>query len=209
MTGISKYRNSLEQLKGQKKALENLLLDKKNISSTIEQNYKNTLEARLHIQNVAKETNNQFKIKIDNSVTTALRSVFGDDYVFDSEFINKRNSTECILSVKDKYNNKMNLLKDKGGGVADIVSFALRISLWSLSVPRSASVIILDEPAKNISKQYKELFSQFMKEVSDKLNIQFIMVTHENSLIECSDSFTHVSLVEDDGYKKSVVSRKK
>jgi DNA repair exonuclease SbcCD ATPase subunit len=53
--------------------------------------------------------------------------------------------------------------------------------------PRNRNTIILDEPLKNLSADLQEKGSAMLKEISKRLNIQFIIVTHEETLTAYAD----------------------
>ena len=48
-------------------------------------------------------------------------------------------------------------------------------------------VIILDEPMRFVSENYQEKASQMLKEISQRLNIQFIIITHNQVLASYAD----------------------
>ena len=73
-----------------------------------------------------------------------------------------------------------------GCGTLDVTCFALRLACYALQVGID-NVIILDEPMKFVSKDLLISVSEFMKELSTKLGIQIIMVTHENQFIDVAD----------------------
>jgi DNA repair exonuclease SbcCD ATPase subunit len=81
-----------------------------------------------------------------------------------------------------------------GGGAVDVASFALRIASWSMKQPRFKNTIILDEPLKNLDKERQEKGSAMLKEVSKRLGIQFIIVTHEETLSSFSDKTFEVRI---------------
>ena len=85
-------------------------------------------------------------------------------------------------------------MNSSGGGPIDIASFALRIASWSLQRPIRSNTIILDEPMKNLSKEYQEQGALMLQEVSRKLGIQFIIVTHEPVLARFADKTFNVSI---------------
>ena len=80
---------------------------------------------------------------------------------------------------------------DMGGGILDIISFALRIVLWGLETPKSRNLIILDEPFKQCGKLITKA-CQMVKEISKMLGVQIIMVTHSDELIDIADKSWHV-----------------
>jgi DNA repair exonuclease SbcCD ATPase subunit len=183
---IQQLRNKLEQKKGQRSIL---LLQQRSTQANIEHHIRQigyAEKAQLIIQHVAKQTQQELEYHISNLVTMALSSIFPNPYEFQLEFIIRRNKTEADLwLVKD--NEKLDPLNATGGGVVDVTSFALRVALWSLKRPRSRNILILDEPFKNLSNDLQPKASQLLKELSDKLGLQILMVTHSQDLIEAAD----------------------
>ena len=125
---------------------------------------------------------------IEETITLALQSVYGTEYSFEIVSETKRDQQEITFSV-NKGGLKLEPRQDSlGGGVIDICSLALRMVMWTLERNSSCPIIILDEPFKNVSSQYREKASQMIKTISDMLNIQIIMVTHMSEYIDCSDN---------------------
>ena len=107
--------------------------------------------------------------------------------------ITGRGTTECHL----QYERNGNLIKPmdaSGGGTIDIALFALRLGSWSLSQPRSRPVIILDEPFRFVSRDKMPLAGQMLKETSEQLGLQIILITHIAELIEWSDKVFETSI---------------
>ena len=150
-----------------------------------EQDYQNALKAREIINIVAKDTQQQLEMRITNIVSMALAAVFPDPYQFKLVFNERRNQTEAdLLLVRD--GEELNPVEGAGGGVLDVVSFALRIAVLLMSNHRR--IIILDEPFRHLSADLQPKASEMMKMLSDKLGIQFIMVSHEEGIIDCADN---------------------
>lgn len=171
-------RSLIEQKKG---AVKTLLLQKKNCKKKIaflQKEIKASKEAHAIICTVAQDTQKQIQYQISSLVTLALRSVFPEPYEFKAEFIMKRNKTECNMFF-EKNGKRFDPMNEVGGGVLDVASFALRVSMWALSRVND-NVIFLDEPFKNINDDSRELhrkIAEMVKMVSDKLNLQIIMVS--------------------------------
>lgn len=150
-----------------------------------EQDYQNAMEARFIINYVAKYTQQQLEMRITNIVSMALAAVFPDPYQFKLVFNERRNQTEAdLLLVRD--GEELSPVEGAGGGVLDVVSFALRIAVLLMSNHRR--IIILDEPFRHLSADLQPKASEMMKMLSDKLGIQFIMVSHEDGIINCADN---------------------
>jgi ABC-type lipoprotein export system ATPase subunit len=58
--------------------------------------------------------------------------------------------------------------------------------LWSLENPKSRNVIIMDEPFRFSGRLITKAVTM-VKELSDKLGIQFIINTHSDELIDIAD----------------------
>jgi DNA repair exonuclease SbcCD ATPase subunit len=189
-----KLNDWLSQQKGKQTLLEKQLTADKEKLKVLE--YKRTLltEARDVLANVGKATQEQLITYVASMCTLMLQSVFGEEYRLEIDFVVKRNKSEASLKV---YKDDIELsLKDEetGGGVIDIVALAMRLSMWSLKSPRSAPVFIMDEPLKNVSKDKLPLVGKVLRELCEKLDLQLVMVSHEDSLIEMADRAYRVLL---------------
>lgn len=184
-------RNKIEQLKGQKLHIEKDIEVKLNSVNKKSRKLKRLEQAREIVKLVGLQTQEQLQIHISDITSLALESVFTDPYKLELEFIERRNKTEC-----DIYFTKNDVFHDpleaSGYGAVDIASFALRIASWSLNRQKTRNTIILDEPFKNLSKEFREAASQMVKEISQKLNIQFIIVTHDPVLASYSDKIFEI-----------------
>lgn len=152
------------------------------------------VKARWVLGEVARLTQTAFKQDVENLVTMAIRSVMDQPLEFCVDFEIKRNKSECFLRVKERAGGEPYVPKDEqGGGLADIISIALRVVFWSLQRPRSRNVFILDEPLRFIGKgEPLKRAGNFLKEISHRLGVQFIIVTHEPELAETADRAWYV-----------------
>lgn len=133
-------------------------------------------KAQAFIQEIARKTQEQLKYHIEDVVQLAIDAIFPDEYQFFLEFNTSYEKTEANL-VFEKKGYPVNILKSAGGGVVDIASLGLRIACWSLS--KNDNVLILDEPIARI--QPAELQAEawnILRELSRRLNLQFIIVTN-------------------------------
>lgn len=150
----------------------------------LKENYEASLKARALIQDVGKQTQQQLEYHISSIVTTAIMSVFEEEIEFKVEFVERRGKTECdFWFVKDS--EKMNPVFSSGGGLLDITSFALRISFWHLNQNRN--VMIFDEPMRFLSKELVPKAVEMVRMLSEKLGIQFIIVSHIEYFVEGAD----------------------
>jgi DNA repair exonuclease SbcCD ATPase subunit len=186
-------RNKLEQFKGQKLQLEKTLSDLRSDLKEKKLSLEKHEQAREIIRKVGMETQQQLQYNISDIVSLALDSVFDDPYIFRTEFCQRRNKTECDLYF-ERDGNRVDPLTASGVGAVDIASFALRIASWSMASPRTRNVIILDEPFRFLSENYQEQASLMVKEISQKLGIQFLIVSHNETLASSADKTFTVSI---------------
>lgn len=176
-----------EKLKIKREVLESEMKYRRLRLDDIKRDYENLIKARWILTEVAKETQIRFKERVESLVTMAIQSVFDRSFKFVLEFERKRNKLECrpiVMEGDAEYVPK----DDLGGGIIDIISFALRVVLWSLQQPRSRNTLILDEPMKYVGKgELLDRAGQMLREVSHRLGIQLILVTHEPQLADIAD----------------------
>ncbi|MFX0132401.1 MAG: hypothetical protein ACFFDN_02020 [Candidatus Hodarchaeota archaeon] len=141
-------------------------------------------KAQILLQTVAKELQNTLQIHIEDIVQSALDSCFPNEYDFNIIFEIKRGQTEVNIFLQNG-DDSVDPLNEIGGGVVDIISIALRLASWSLS--QTDSVIILDEPFKFLSADLRNFAGEMLKNLSEKLNLQIIMVTHMTEMINISN----------------------
>lgn len=73
-------------------------------------------------------------------------------------------------------------MSSTGGGVVDVASFALRIAALLMQKPAGRLLLILDEPFRFVSEEYRDRVKDLVEELSKELGIQFIIVTHMKEL---------------------------
>lgn len=184
MKTISDYSDILNQAKGQKTLLERQKQSAEDSLQKWESRSKAIDIAQALIQQVARDTQEKLRYHIEDIVQLALDSCFPDQYEFRVNFEIKRGRTEAeLILLKD--GNPMSPMDASGGGVVDITSFALRLAAWSLS--KTDNVIVMDEPFRFLSRDLHPRAGEILKELSQKLRLQIIMVTHSEELIQCSD----------------------
>jgi DNA repair exonuclease SbcCD ATPase subunit len=194
ITELKRMRDKYHQMNGQRLLLieqrDKCIAEKE----AAESYYTNALAARTIVQNVAEATQNKLEYHISSLVTAALSAVFPDPYSFELRFVQRRNKIEADLVFIKNGNETDDLLNSAGGGAADIASFALRVALWSIAKTRP--VLIMDEAFKFLSVDLQEKASSMLKEISDKLGLQIILVSHLPQIISAADNVIMVENIK-------------
>lgn len=192
-TNLQPIRNWIEQQKGKQsltlKTIDSLKSELVQKKRTLRQHE----QALILIKEAGLKTQQQLQYHISDITSLALDAVFDEPYKLVAEFLERRNKTECDLFFV-RENERIDPLSASGGGAVDVAAFALRIASWSMQKPKSRNVIILDEPLKYLSENYQEKGSAMIKEISQRLGIQFIIVTHEQTLASYADKVFEVSI---------------
>ena len=186
-------RTRLERQRGKKIQIERTLAEKEQVLLLSQKQFKRHEKAREIIREVGLQTQQQLQFHISDVTSLALESVFNDPYQLKVDFVQRRNKTECdLLFVKG--DSELDPLTASGGGAVDVAAFALRIASWSMAHPRTRATIILDEPLRFLSVDNQEKASRMIKEISQRLGVQFIIVTHESTLASYADRVFEVSI---------------
>ena len=148
----------------------------------IKQQFKIESKVSVLFQTAAKELQEKAHERISVIVTKCLQIVYQNDIEFTIQFERKRNKTEASLLFK-KGEHVIDPMNASGGGLIDIASFALRLACLMLQRPVVRKTIVMDEPFRFVSTEYQDNIKTMMHYLQEKLNLQFIYVTHNEQLI--------------------------
>jgi DNA repair exonuclease SbcCD ATPase subunit len=133
------------------------------------------------VQDVAQQIQNQVHKQISSVVSRCLEAVFDEPYEFMIHFDQKRGRTEARLTFS-RDGIEIDPITSSGGGVIDVAAFALRLSCLMLSRPARRKLLVLDEPFKFVSEEYRGRIQQLLLSLASEMGCQIIMVTHIKEL---------------------------
>ena len=175
----SKYSESL----GRYKAIQDLHVEKTKEMHKFNSEYLNWEKTQIIFQKVAEMTQQQLEYFISELVTLGLSAVFSNPYKLKLNFVVKRGKTEAELKF-ERDGHLFDPMDSSGGGALDIASLALRLSMWSLTNPKPRASIWLDEPFKHLSIDLQGRAIQVLNEMSSKLGIQIVLISHTDSIAD-------------------------
>ena len=139
----------------------------------------------------------QLRLKIQSTVSAALQAVFErDDISFEIDLKVSGGQPVANWYVKSIYGDTVvsgDPQDSRGGGVSDMVSLALRLSLLELARPKPGGILLLDEVGKHVSKEYAQNVAVFLKQYAQKSGRQIILITHQSELADMADKSYRVS----------------
>lgn len=149
--------------------------------------------AQLILQESARLTQEHLQYRIGTLVTLAMEAVFDDPYRLEVLFENARGRTQASINFM-RGDEILSPLDASGGGAVDVAAFGLQVSLWTLQNPKTRPVLFLDEPLKWLKGgSLPEKGAAMLQEISQKLGIQIIMVSHAPELISHADKVFRVT----------------
>ncbi|MFR9281335.1 MAG: ATPase [Peptoniphilus lacrimalis] len=203
---------NLEELNKKLEQINSKLNIEKGKLQVISQNFENTkkeldkeikyedllTKVILLFQKTATYAREQSKRQVEDLVTRCLQFIFETDIEFLIELSEKRSVPNAEFYVRSNYDEGYSIITkpelERGGGVVDIISIALRIAFIQLHKPILQGPIILDEPGKHVSEDYIFNLGDFLSKSSSLFKRQIIMVTHNAHLAQICDKSYSVDI---------------
>jgi DNA repair exonuclease SbcCD ATPase subunit len=144
--------------------------------------------AQTFFAELAEQTQRQFREQVERLGTAAVRSVFDRPYAVKLVSEKRRGRMETEILIVEN-GQEFQPTDEMGGSIVDLLSFAMRVILWSLQFPRARNVFILDEPMKFLGTGVRLQHAvSMLAEIARNLQCQLIIVTHDESLATLADT---------------------
>lgn len=202
---VNKFNNvktTILKKSGEKEAIESTLEDARlRLADAKRQEaiYAKSIEVLQTVSNIMKTSTIE---NVENLITKGLHDVIGEEKLqFVIEYESKKNFIQAKYKIKNTETKaEYDIIDSFGGGLADIISILQRIIF--IYKFNTAKLLVLDEAGKWISNCKQKQFAKLLTEVSSKLGIQIILITHkpevasEAGLTICVKKIKDVSVVE-------------
>jgi len=177
---LNEIRKNVDTLIGDLNAAKKRCKEEKRKLGKAKRNLTDIKEAQLITQQIAQTIQQQAHRRIAGVVSKGLETVFtGDDvYGFRIDFDRKRGKTEANLLLTKNGHDIDDPLNSDSGGVVDIAAFVLRLSCIILTKPKLRRFLVLDEPFKFVSEEFRENIRLLLEGLAKDFKFQFVMVTH-------------------------------
>lgn len=135
---------------------------------------------------------------IEQLVTHGLQTIFDDNLSFHIVQDVKRNQVDVSFVVRttlaDGSTVDTSVMDARGGGVAAVVGFLIRLVVMLLGKDRQRMLLVLDESFAHLSAEFEPRLAEFIREIVDRTEVQILMVTHSDCYSETADSVYRFSL---------------
>jgi hypothetical protein len=168
------------------------------------------------VQYVAARVQTSFGNHVGGLVTKAIHHVFpskrSENFIV--RFRENRGKTECELRMRTEKGEEAHPFDCCGGGVWDVISFALRCACLVLEQPANTRFLVLDEPFKFIHGwEMRSRALQMLYNTCKALNIQAVVVHQTDDVNDAEGGLDvlagrdgcKVYLVKQAGYELSEV----
>lgn len=210
----SQLLNKINRILSEKAVKYNLVVEqKKSILdriSNLTKKEKLLYQTCLLLQESSTFSRSKMKKDIENVVSQALQDIFSDPTMgFEIEYGRSHNKVSANFFLTKHVDGKqmqLDILEECGGGVADVVSLAIRVVLLLYHSKNVAKILMLDEACTSISNFSGEVLNnlgKWLKMVADKFKIQIILVTQKTELASFADKTFKVE-IGSEGYSKVI-----
>lgn len=138
--------------------------------------------------------------RLESLVTRGLRAVFRGSMEFRFRPAN-RGGRYClepvVVELHEGEEKEVSILEGEGGGLADVVSFVLRVVILALARPRPARFLAFDEPFRHLGAEQSRGAATLVRELARTARCQFLIVTHNMALVDAADTVYRTSLGPD------------
>ena len=181
---LNAFRDKHNIRRGEFKQVQSRLAQLKKDKERLQDEQNLAREAVLLLDHAGQAAREMISRRFNEIVTYVLQSVLGEDYKFVTTLEIKRNTVWAQFQVlSHEYGEPANPIESRGGGVVDLVSFALRVVLLELYSPRIEGPLLLDEPMKHLDKQVHSMrAAELLNAIAERVQRQIILVTHDMTL---------------------------
>ncbi len=132
--------------------------------------------------------------KIEELVSRGLQGIFENKNMYFKVVQTQRGKTPEVkfIITSEGLNGRSvetDIMDARGGGLAAVVGFLLRLVVMLLDSKVDQPVLILDESFSHVSAEFEKPLVQFIVQLVEKTNAQIILVTHHlvDAFLEVAD----------------------
>jgi DNA repair ATPase RecN len=145
------------------------------------------------LQKTSDYARQQAKGRMEQIVTQALAVVFGSPHRF--EIILDVKGAQPVAEYWLEEDGVRTQLRppdyDRGGGKVDVITLALRLAIAELEDIKGP--LLMDEVGKHVSAEFAPNVAYFLKQYSQQMGRQILLVTHNEALAAVGDRSLRVA----------------
>lgn len=136
--------------------------------------------------------------QVEATVNAAVQAVFGPQMSFRLEVELKRGTVGVVpeIGYLAAHPPRWVSMQSVGGGVVDVVSFALRVAVLCGLNRKRRPTLICDEPFKHVSAGYLPAVADMVSALVKQTGLQLLIVTHEPEIVRVADTAYRITMVD-------------
>lgn len=136
---------------------------------------------------------------IEGLVTQGLHAIFEEDISFHLVPGVRAKNPVVDFTVRSRMDDgsvvETDVLSARGGGLAAIVGFLLRLVRLLLTRAHQDAPLFLDETFAHVSAEYLPRLIAFLKDLVERTGVQIFLVTHDESFMDAADVIYRTELI--------------
>jgi len=178
-TLLKQKRSLFDQKLGEARAIKRRQIELEKEIETLGVEVTNYDKALAIFHNLSSVVQENFTQSIEDLISEGLTSVFEYPLRFKITPEVKGGQSVLDFSILNEDGTETDILDARGGGLSALCGVLLRIVILRLMNDRMRQILILDEPLSHLSSSYVPAAGELLKRLSEELDIQIIMVTHQ------------------------------
>lgn len=157
------------------------------------------LKVQTLLTTVGEEAQESARGQVEGLATRALQVIFGPELSFHLVPGERGGQATLDLMIRSDYGGSVTetpVLEARGGGMAAVVGFVLRLVVLLLT-DGARRFLALDETFTHVSESYAGAVAEFLREVADKAGVQLLLVTHSPVYADYADAKVRLVLGPD------------
>jgi hypothetical protein len=181
-TKVKALRSRVAYEEGQKATVEQQQVEAENRAAEAEQAVKNLEEACVVLSKYADAKQDKVRNLVEGLISKGLTEVFEEPMTFHvrTKAVGKRTDTYFTLSsFMGEDEIETDILSARGGGVAAVTGFLLRVVFILLH--KAPRVLFLDEYFAQVSENYEPRLAEFIDTLCTEYGVRIVLVTHSQN----------------------------
>lgn len=183
--GLRTAKTQVERWRGQAELLDRQAEETQRAHAALTHDAEIHKEALVILQSLEKKWRGAFEQALATVVSEGLSAVFGRPITISIESKLARGVASVNITMTDG-DVTTSILGAEGGSVVNVVSFLLRVLLTISVRPPLRRLLVLDEPFSHVSTEYRPALCQLLREMAQRLEIQIVLVSHEEELADAA-----------------------
>ncbi len=161
-----------------------------------------------HVNDVLKEVEQNWRRSSEQTladiISRGLSGVFDEEIKVTIESKVVRDTTSMTLKLEQRGVQIGNIIEGTGGSIVSVLNVLLLVWMLINVKPPLTRVLVLDEPFRMVESRHLPAIGQLLRELNERLGIQFIISSHEPELMDAADI---VHEVQTDGTVKTIKTK--